>query len=519
MEATAPARRDSGNGVSVKAAEKGLAAHRLAALAFCLGAWLLTVAVIAPIAVRAADPEPSPPAAEADPQEPAPAPGEVCTRFVSPDGTNSNPGTEELPYKTVQRLADELMPGETGCLRGATYYGDVEVDHPGRAGEPITITSYPGERATLAGRLAIREGADFITVISLDLDGRSESNLPSPAVNANDAVFIDNDVTNYNTTICFNLGGTVYGRADRTVIEGNRIHGCGELPAGNLDHGIYVEHATDTVIVGNLVYDNADRGIQLYPDAQNSYIADNVIDGNGEGVMIAGGEEEFGPQASNGNLIEHNVITFSTERYNVEADWGDGAPGEDNLVRRNCVYGGARASDRAGLALDAGFVAEDNLLADPLYVDRDARDLRLGVGSPCLYLDAGTPPWPAPLGDPFGAGGSVGASPVGYVTGGAPVAAAGRASRPRSRSRGPRRNLRRPTGIRHERFGATRRPLSRLRREGGVGTRHEWPRSMRHQGVPVNKRVAPGSGRGGRRHEWAAGRTCSWCEPPSRLVP
>ena len=225
-------------------------------------------------------------------------------------------------------------------------------------------------------------------------------------MNADDAVFVDNDVTNYNTAICFNLGGTVYGRANRTVIQGNRIHDCGELPATNLDHGIYVEHATDTVIVDNLIYDNADRGVQLYPDAQNSYIADNVIDGNGEGVLIGGGEEEFGPQTSNGNLIEHNVITFSTERYNVEADWGDGVPGEDNLVRRNCVFGGARGSDRAGLALDAGFVAEDNLLADPLYVDREARDLRLGVGSPCLYLDADALPWPDPWGDPFGPGGS-----------------------------------------------------------------------------------------------------------------
>ena len=67
-----------------------------------------------------------------------------------------------------------------------------------------------------------------------------------------------------------------------------------------------------------------------------------MIDGNGEGVLIAGGAEEYGPQASSDNVIEHNVITNSTQRHNVESHWGSPLVGERNVVRQNCIFGGAR---------------------------------------------------------------------------------------------------------------------------------------------------------------------------------
>ena len=78
------------------------------------------------------------------------------------------------------------------------------------------------------------------------------------------------------------------------VIEGNRIHDCGELPAANHDHGIYVGNAAGRSIRDNWIYDNADRGIQLYPDADRTAITGNVIDGNGQGVIF-GGERRARP--------------------------------------------------------------------------------------------------------------------------------------------------------------------------------------------------------------------------------
>ncbi len=309
-----------------------------------------------------------------------------CTRIAATSGSDSAAGTQAQPFRGAQKLVDSLTAGQTGCLRSGTYSGNVKVSGSGTSGAPITLTSYPGERATVAGKLWITESANFITVSSLDLDGRNAGNLASPAINGDDVTFVGNDVTNHNTTICFSVGPTTYGRAYRTVIQGNRIHNCGELPATNLDHGIYVEHSTGAQIVDNVIYDNADRGVQLYPDAQSSYVARNTIDGNGEGVTIAGGSEDYGAQASNDNVVEQNVITNSVQRYNVESHWGSPIVGQRNVVRQNCVFGGARDGDNHGLSRDNGFTGSDNLAADPQYVNRAAKDFTLSAGSPCRNL-------------------------------------------------------------------------------------------------------------------------------------
>ena len=124
-------------------------------------------------------------------------------------------------------------------------------------------------------------------------------------------VFRDNDVTNRHTTICFLLGSIEWGRARGTVIEHNRIHNCGEMPPSNHHHGIYVEASDRARITGNWIYDNADRGVQLFPDAQNTYVAGNVIDGNGQGVVFS--------RKSSNNVVENNVLSNPLVRYNIES--------------------------------------------------------------------------------------------------------------------------------------------------------------------------------------------------------
>ena len=107
---------------------------------------------------------------------------------------------------SVQQLVDSLLPGQTGCLRAGGYSQSVTITRGGVSGQPVTLRSYPGEKAILTGRLVVKKGADFVVVEDLWLDGRNSGNLPSPTVNGNDAVFRNNDVTNQHTAICFVLG-------------------------------------------------------------------------------------------------------------------------------------------------------------------------------------------------------------------------------------------------------------------------------------------------------------------------
>ena len=40
---------------------------------------------------------------------------------VSPSGSNRNPGTEALPFATIQRAADLAMPGDTVIVHEGEY--------------------------------------------------------------------------------------------------------------------------------------------------------------------------------------------------------------------------------------------------------------------------------------------------------------------------------------------------------------------------------------------------------------
>ncbi len=310
----------------------------------------------------------------------------ACDKYASPTGVNSNPGTQALPFRTVQRLAGSLAPGQTGCLRAGTYAGDLNVTRPGAAGARVTLQSHPGERAVILGRVWVQPGADYVTLSNLDLVGVNLQDLPSPTIEASNVTIEDSDITNRHTADCAFVGSREH-QVEQVTIARNRIHNCGALPATNRHHGISVWNASDTEISHNLVYDNADRGIQLFPDAQRTHVTDNTIDGNGEGVLISGSVLV----ASNDNVVEHNVVTNSTVRDNLETYWPVSGPvGTGNVFRNNCVTGGARDNGDGGIQprMD-GVLVSGNLVADPGYVNRLAKNFNLAPDSPCAALISG----------------------------------------------------------------------------------------------------------------------------------
>lgn len=279
---------------------------------------------------------------------------------------------------------DSLKPGEVGCLGGGTYRGPLTIRTAGTARAPITLQARPGERVRVVGPLSVTRASAHVAIRGLYLDGRN-AGTPSPIVNGSDIVFADNDVTNAHTSICFALGNPRFGVARDVTIERNRIHDCGRLPATNLEQGVYVALARGTRIVGNWIYENADQGVQLYPDARGSVVSGNVIDGNGEGIIFGGAERV----AARDNLVEGNVISNSRIRNNVEWHF-EGPVGTDNVLRRNCIGGGVRDDGDGGIMRPAiGYTPVDNVLAQPEF--RSQGDYRLKPGSACARVLAGDP--------------------------------------------------------------------------------------------------------------------------------
>ena len=106
-----------------------------------------------------------------------------------------------------------------------------------------------------------------------------------------------------------------------------------------MNHGIYAQATSGrTLIVGNWIFDNGDRGVQLYPAAQNVLIAHNVINGNGSGVIFAGD----GDGASRDITVRDNIISNSKVRWNVESSYpAGGVVGTGNVLVHNCVWASA----------------------------------------------------------------------------------------------------------------------------------------------------------------------------------
>lgn len=308
----------------------------------------------------------------------------TCDRVVAPGGSDSAAGTADAPFRTGQKLVDSLDQGQTGCFRAGTTVGSITVR------KPVSLTSYPGERGTVLGRLWVTVDAPGTIVTDLNLNGSGSAT--SPTVSADHVTFRGNDVTDDHTAICFALGSGTY-RPQGTVIDHNAIHDCGVLPSGNQNHGIYVDNAVDTQITDNWIYRNVDRGIQLYPNADHSTITGNVIDSNGEGVVFSGGQLNGTYQTADNNTVEHNLITNSQIRQNVESYYGTAAPGVGNVVTNNCIKGapGSYAGqDGAGImSSQVGFTASSNLVADPQYVNQAAGNYNLQAGSPCASILTG----------------------------------------------------------------------------------------------------------------------------------
>jgi parallel beta-helix repeat protein len=193
----------------------------------------------------------------------------------------------------------------------------------------VTLRSAPGERATWRGRIVLKGRRQKL--VHLNLDGTNgRKSLPNPTVNAPEVTISDSDITN-RKGICVNVRTWRGPRPDGFVIQRNNIHDCGRRPPTNHDHGIYVVDGVGGLIRDNVIVRNADRGVQLFPDAHRVTVVRNTIDGNGSGVIFS--------NDSSGNVVRDNVISNSVVRWNAESH---NLRGAGNRFESNCVKPGHR---------------------------------------------------------------------------------------------------------------------------------------------------------------------------------
>jgi hypothetical protein len=70
--------------------------------------------------------------------------------YVATDGSDSNAGGIGQPFRTIQRAAQVMVPGDVCVIRGGTYR-EMVTPSSGTAAQPIVYRAYPGETVTISG--------------------------------------------------------------------------------------------------------------------------------------------------------------------------------------------------------------------------------------------------------------------------------------------------------------------------------------------------------------------------------
>ena len=134
--------------------------------------------------------------------------------YVSPDGSDDNSGALSRPWRSLGHALAMLSPGDVLNLRGGTYYEhELDIDLQGTASAPVTIRSYPGERAVIDGGVPYFENAPNSEWELVDSDihlYRSRRAFPE-AFDSVRAWLVDSDVQLVEYESAENLKSTSYG--------------------------------------------------------------------------------------------------------------------------------------------------------------------------------------------------------------------------------------------------------------------------------------------------------------------
>ncbi|MFP5220371.1 MAG: hypothetical protein ACLGIG_11690 [Actinomycetes bacterium] len=262
-----------------------------------------------------------------------------CTRTISPGAS-------------VASAVQALKAGETLCLRGGTYSGDVSaVLGKGTATSPITVMSYPGERATLVGATKFL-GGEHWRVRGL---GFTDPGSTAPIVKLIGGVgwhFTQNEV--YDGAYAGILVGrsSTYGVPHGYVISENVVR---DTTASNLYHNPS-RHSTGGLIERNLFFNSGTQNVKLGWGGSTVCSGSNYDEfGIGEVTFryntLYNGKQPLAIAESGGERrvdVHRNLIGKGTAGYGVRIDSVEGCLKDNVWVHDNAVFAVSKLAEDFG---------------------------------------------------------------------------------------------------------------------------------------------------------------------------
>jgi hypothetical protein len=321
------------------------------------------------------------------------------TYYVAPTGSDTYPGTEVWPWRTIRKAADTLVAGDTIYIKAGTYPERVAPQNSGSAGSYITYAAYPGDTVTidgsgvtlpddLAGLFHI-SNRGYIVVSGLGVTNAGphndnagililgssnivvESNHTYNTNSSGIGVWGSNNVTVDSNRIeeaggggwqeCISIAGT-----DTFQVRNNEVLNCHKegicAKDGSSNGQIYRNHIHDTQRVG------------IYVDAWDKHTHDISVFRNV--VHDVSESDGFAVASETGGLLQ-NVYIYNNVAYHNRyigfsvSTNGDGGPMDGIAIMNNTAYDNGWPDWGGGIAVDnpnaQNVVVRNNIVSQNLY--------------------------------------------------------------------------------------------------------------------------------------------------------
>ena len=256
--------------------------------------------------------------------------------FVSPKGSDENPGTFAKPWRTVNYGIQELSSGDILTVREGTYTENISAKS-GKIGNVLMVRNYTGETPIVNGYIGV------ISVSYFKIVGIIQQNSSGSGViikNSDHITFEDCTIRNNPIHGAFLVRDTTinqYITFTNSILHGNGTSGIRAAPDShilnakyitienceiynNIEDGINLANCHNVEILRNKIYNQTtEDGIDIKQVSDYTTITDNEVYGNKQaGIMINVAHVDENPPFSGGtNVIIRRNLVYDNKGHGI----------------------------------------------------------------------------------------------------------------------------------------------------------------------------------------------------------
>jgi hypothetical protein len=251
--------------------------------------------------------------------------------YVATTGSDSNPGTQAKPLKTIDRADALALPGYVIHVAPGTYHvsapssgsNGIKTTKSGTAADRIKFVSDVkwGAKIVMSGTgIAWNSLGNYVDIEGFDVSGTGRIGLAAAGANLTFKHNLVHDLTISGG--CNGAGGSAiltYGPVGNVVIDRNVVRNIGYKMIGTCPQvqGIYISNANN-LVTNNIVSGVAAAGIQQWHGATASTILNNRTFHNAAGILIGQGDAGATSTGSADNYVANNIVYDNTTYGIVE---------------------------------------------------------------------------------------------------------------------------------------------------------------------------------------------------------